>query len=415
MKKDKIIILHNLETYDTIPADVLREIENMKLKEVLSQHPYKITEPKGEKGRWSTYVTTESGRKKIAKTSYTELINALKDYYFVKESKFNTLETLYPTWFSKKETSTKSTETLRRHAQHWRRYYEKNSIISIPLTKLTKEDVEDFFHLTIKNFHLTKKELNNMKIIFKGILKLAYDRHITSYNIWDNCTINTGLCRHVPKKSNNTQVYLPDEQILLWSIMDIELQKYPTKNSIYAIKVLFQLGVRISELVALKWSDVENDYIHVQRMEQKVSTINENGTFKPSKRIIVDHVKTDNDDGDRFLYLTETAKDILSMVKEINMENHFKDDDFIFCNANGRLTTRTIAHLLEKLCKKAGIQVKSSHDIRRTYASKLNANGVPLDEIRRALGHNDERTTLGYIFNPYSSKETNKLYENALR
>ncbi|MHB8129732.1 MAG: tyrosine-type recombinase/integrase [Mobilitalea sp.] len=44
---------------------------------------------------------------------------------------------------------------------------------------------------------------------------------------------------------------------------------------------------------------------------------------------------------------------------------------------------------MEKTCAKAGIIVKSAHDIRRTVASVMYSNGIALDEIRRILGHKD--------------------------
>ncbi len=42
------------------------------------------------------------------------------------------------------------------------------------------------------------------------------------------------------------------------------------------------------------------------------------------------------------------------------------------------------------------------------------ANGVPLYEIQRSLGHSTQNTTLGYLFNPYSEEDTNKLIETTL-
>jgi site-specific recombinase XerD len=52
--------------------------------------------------------------------------------------------------------------------------------------------------------------------------------------------------------------------------------------------------------------------------------------------------------------------------------------------------------------------------MRKTYASNLNANGVPLDCVREMLGHADIQTTLGYIYNPLTEKETYDLITKAL-
>lgn len=46
--------------------------------------------------------------------------------------------------------------------------------------------------------------------------------------------------------------------------------------------------------------------------------------------------------------------------------------------------------------------------------SNLSANGVPLDCIREMLGHSNLSTTLEYIYNPLTEKETYDLITKAL-
>ena len=79
-----------------------------------------------------------------------------------------------------------------------------------------------------------------------------------------------------------------------------------------------------------------------------------------------------------------------------------------------RLTARQISYVLEKYAQRKGIATKSSHKIRKTYASLLNSKGVPLDAIREQLGHTTLQTTLGYIYNPLTEKETYDLISKAL-
>jgi len=52
--------------------------------------------------------------------------------------------------------------------------------------------------------------------------------------------------------------------------------------------------------------------------------------------------------------------------------------------------------------------------MRKTYASLLSANGVPLNAIRELLGHSDLQTTLGYIYNPLTDSETADLIAKAV-
>ena len=90
------------------------------------------------------------------------------------------------------------------------------------------------------------------------------------------------------------------------------------------------------------------------------------------------------------------------------------ESDYIFVRNGQRITARQIAYVLEKYAERQGVPTKSTHKMRKTYASRLNANGVPLDAIREQLGHSSLSTTLGYIYNPLTEKETYKLIAKAL-
>lgn len=414
---DRREIIHELLDYDIMTPGVLEIVRTLKIEKVLQMHPYKITPPKAENGRWQSYVNIENGRKKIIKKSEKDLHKALVEFYLDDGNKNITLIEFYSDWMIKRSISVDSAGTLRRNDQHWKKYYLESDIVTVPLRKLTKEMIEDFFHLTIKKFNLSKHELNNMKIILKGALELAYDRKIIIYDPFNTVKINYGLCRYVAKKSNKTQVYIGDEKEHLLTVLDEELIENPDNTNPLAVKLLFKIGTRVGESVATMWEDIEDDNIHIQRMEANESEMivdDKKLSFTKPKNAIVDHLKRKNDCEDRFLHLTPGAMEILQQVKEINKRMNYPDDEFIFRGPDGRTTRRQIAYCIEKACAKAGILVKSAHDIRRTVASVMYSNGIALDEIRRILGHKDEKTTLGYIFNPYSDNETNKMIDDAL-
>ena len=62
----------------------------------------------------------------------------------------------------------------------------------------------------------------------------------------------------------------------------------------------------------------------------------------------------------------------------------------------------------------AGIEIKSAHDIRRTVASEMYANGVSVEIIRYFLGHSDIKTTYGYILDNKKKEDRNQLIHNSL-
>ena len=91
------------------------------------------------------------------------------------------------------------------------------------------------------------------------------------------------------------------------------------------------------------------------------------------------------------------------------------NNEYLFVRDGNRLHTRQIAYVLEKYAKDNNLDTKSTHKMRKTFASLLNAAGIPLDAIRELLGHSRLSTTLSYLFNPLTDEETRELIEKAFK
>jgi integrase len=52
---------------------------------------------------------------------------------------------------------------------------------------------------------------------------------------------------------------------------------------------------------------------------------------------------------------------------------------------------------MKKLCEKAGVQDYRFHPIRRSGASIVDGNNVPIGAIQRILGHENRKTTEIYL------------------
>lgn len=130
--------------------------------------------------------------------------------------------------------------------------------------------------------------------------------------------------------------------------------------------------------------------------------------------IILEYTKKKSRFGNRYLALSDYEFSLFQRVYSVNQAYGYKDDDFIFCDKDGRTKTREIDNYIRTQCICAGIPVKSAHDIRRTVASEMNAKGVPLEIIRAYLGHSDIKTTQGYILNNREKQETNNIIIHAL-
>ena len=137
--------------------------------------------------------------------------------------------------------------------------------------------------------------------------------------------------------------------------------------------VLFTLrtGVRVGELKALKWEDIDFK--------------NKNVTIKRS--IVNGIIGSPKSNKIRTIPL---AQDILEVLKA---KKQTPNDSDLF---NPQKSRFSLNRALNRVCKKLSFGVSSWHDLRHTFASKLSNNGVPLQVIQALLGHSDLKMTQRY-------------------
>lgn len=407
-----LFLLQDAVSHDKIKSDVLNEIISMTKKEKVNEvHKFKITEPTTQKGRWQTYCRDEEkGRIKITATTEKGLYDKLYFHYY--EDIPVTLSTLYPEWLEHRKLEAVADSTIHRNMNHWDKYYKNDPIVNIPIIHISSEMIEDFFYGMIKKFNMTSKEVRNVKFIIACLFEMARRRKIIPYNPYTDVCIKTTGCRPITKHKASTRVYLPEEKEALFKVLNEELTEHPNNTDAYLVFLLFKLGLRIGEATALKWEDIDWDdkEIHIHRMEAKEN--NDDGKLRVC---VVEHTKKKSASGDRFLPLGDYEVQILHKVKEINTRCNYKESEYIFCDHNGRTKIRAIDNLLRKSCELANIPVKSAHDIRRTVASEMHANDVPLTVIQDFLGHSDMQTTIGYIYDNKSRETTNNTIRESLK
>lgn len=138
------------------------------------------------------------------------------------------------------------------------------------------------------------------------------------------------------------------------------------------IEVLYGCGLRVSELIELKISNInfKEGYLKVEGKGRKV----------------------------RFVPLADyTMKLILDYLK--NIRYHYKInkkyEDYVFLNSRGSSMSRVIVFvIIKELAEKAGINKKiSPHTFRHSFATHLLQNGADLRYIQEMLGHSSITTT----------------------
>lgn len=405
---DKSVVLYLENCIDELNSkskNALLDIIAMNRKElVLSVHKYKISQLKGKDKRWHTYIPadTKRGIREIKRSSEKEVIDFLADFYGLGSLTFTEL---YNDWLAYKETITDSPSTVRRHGQHFNRYFirEKSKLLNMDITKIDRLTLQSECNRLVKKYNMTHKEWCNVKTILNGMFEYAYDKHWLRENPCERLKI-TVKYRQENKKASETQVFQGEEYDDILSYLD-EMFAATNDSAFLAVKLGFYTGVRVGELVALKWEDADLNRrtLHIHSEESNQPYRDENGRWHDN-RIVVQHTKTNTD---RVIQLLPKALDVLAMIGH-------KSDGYLFTRDGKRITERQVNYVLEKYAKCKGLRTKSSHKLRKTYASRLDAAGIPLDVIRRDLGHSDIKTTLAYLYDPWDEPSTYALKAGAI-
>ena len=298
----------------------------------------------------------------------------------------------------------------------WKKYFENESIVSRDITKLTVVELENFINKLITTHSMNKKKYYNVTTSIRGCFKMAYKMKIIPVNEFEAMEIEEQNFADKPVYKDTDRVFLKSEQERL---VKFALQDYSAKDSVASIGIVlcFELGVRLGELVALKWSDISYnlpDYIYIQRMESKIERTDEQGNYLPAKRVVVNHTKTKS--GIRDVYLSSYAKELIEIIRNWHTRHHITSE-YIFVDEHGkRLYSTAFDSRVERYCSRLGIRAKRMHCIRRTYISKLFDGNVNISTIQKMCGHADKQTTLNnYVYDRCDLDERNAKIEQALR
>lgn len=403
-------------------ALVQEKIEMQKRKEILDKHPYTIWQ--GKDGKWRTYIPDENKGRKLVKRNTQESIEDYIINYWKSNSEEETqkriskeisLKKIFPDWLKYKQLHTDSTSYTKKITADWKKFYASQpDFINMPLQKMTNLFLDEWAHGMIKKYDLTKKAYYNMTMILRQCLDYAVERGYIEENVFSGIKINTKMFRRVKKKSGESQVYTMEEEERLIKDMIRRFQDNPKNTAPLAVMLAFEIGVRIGELCALRFSDIEGNYIHIQRQEVREFEKVDDFTMRFKCYKIVDYTKSE--DGFRDIYLTETARKIIELARYMNAVNgEYSEEGYIFVRKHKNINHYSVQAMILRGCNRVSMDVKTSHKIRKTYISTLIDSGLNIDAVRRFAGHSDERTTYGnYCYNRLTDRQTEEVVEGAL-
>jgi integrase len=159
-----------------------------------------------------------------------------------------------------------------------------------------------------------------------------------------------------------------------------ELEHFEDDRDSEAIRVAAYSGLRLGELLALRWRDV--DWTGSALTISRSLSSGVEGTTKTG------HV--------RRVPMADQAAAALDRLSQ--RQDFVSPGDYVFCNALGRpLDGSALRRRYKRARDAAGLRPLRWHDLRHTFGSLLVAGGVDLVSIKDAMGHSQLTTTSRYL------------------
>ncbi len=264
--------------------------------------------------------------------------------------------TRYLTYLAGRNVSEHTRVAYRTDLSQFFTYLSENDITVDRPEKITATHISDFLS------HLSGLGRSGVT----RVRKLAAIREYLRYLVDVEKTLPSSPAEKIirPKKERKQRVFLRvDEYMRL-------LGAAAGNSRDYAILQLFlQTGIRVSELVGLKLSDID--------LNEGTMLINGKGNKQ------------------RTVYFEKKAAQAL---KSYLKDRTFFADQHVFLNyQGGGLSQQGVADIVEKYRELAGITKKfSCHSLRHTCATYKASKGYTVSELQELLGHERPETSLIY-------------------
>jgi len=233
---------------------------------------------------------------------------------------------------------------------------------------------------------LSGKTARDIISVLKAVIKYAVKNNIDIQYIPENIKIK--------KTAGNTKVFSKKEQEILtgYLLKDTDLAKLGVFLSLYT-------GIRIGELCALKWGNVnlEDNYIEITETMQRIQDFS-GGSSKT--KVITGKPKS------------ETSRRIIPMPDFLpGVLKRFagKKNEFVLSGDSKRyMEPRVMQIKFKNMLKDCGLPQVNFHILRHTFATRCIESGFEIKSLSEILGHSNVNITLKqYVHSSFDLKKNN--------
>lgn len=385
------------------------------------------------KGEWWIFINHKGRRKskkigrdkwlayEVAKKIEAKLASGELDLDGKEEKKAPSFKDCAEKWFEtciqpakRKSTCVKYKDLLEKYAYP--------TLANIPIHKIGRADVRNLLLKCLaqglsksslsKKKGLSRSSLRNLNTVIGGAISCAIEDELISYNP----TIGLIKSLHIkPDAREHLNPFTPDEvNLFLKTCVDHFGEYYPF------FLCAFRTGMRLGELLALKWEDVDWNGKFIQvRQSYKGGEFSPTKTGKSRRVDMSDH-------------LFETLRALLTVRKKEGFQMALGGPvEGIFyrlglpirrlgqAQAPGDpipsylpMEQGHIQRQFKLILKKAGLRNIRFHDTRHTYASLLLSDGVSSVYVKEQLGHSSIKMTVdvyGHLIPSSNRAAVNRL------
>ena len=384
----KYALENGIINIDTIQT----KIEMNERLKFLEKHEAKIWQ--STDGKWYTYLPdVKNERRLIKRNSEKALKDAIIDFYKETEEE-PTIEVIFHQWINEKlEYGEIQKQTYDRYIVDFHKFFEETGFAEKKIRYIDDITLEHFCKSQIRDKELTSKGWANLRLLIRAIFKFARKRGYTKMdivNFMSYLELSKTIFRHT-KKLSSDNVFNETE---MKQIVEYCLSK-PTLSNM-AVLFAAYTGMRVGEIVALKWEDVQTDIIYVHRTQ--VSYKDENGKYVHT---VKNNAKTEA--GNREVVIIPQLRQVLRRLRIINpfTEYVFQIDD------DKTVLKNTICKNLHIICDNLNIKRRGVHTLRKTFITNMINANVEETIILEQVGHTMLETSKAFYY--YNDKMTNYM------
>lgn len=353
--------------------------------------PRSIAAPKEEGGLWSTTDPRDSSRRIRAK----DLDTLYRKLYEIYLPEANVRSYTVEKWYDigvmhRKNLTNPQKSTMLRHERTKKTYFTPQ-LLKSDVRKITSSELWTFMREAQEKYNMSLSEVKQLKGTLNLVFSAAADPEIGCRPSNPLLNVNpSGLFKNnsnaIRGKINKTKPAFSDEQIealrkrFRERIEANKLVRYDRCK--YALMGLLAsyTGMRASELPALKWEDVHDNYIHVHQMQIRHDGEHGDGRFE-----IVPWVKEEKgfpQGGRKIPFLDPNIQIIFDEIKTVQ-KNFGIESDWVFPDTNSLSYERS----MYMVCKRMGYNITNNHAFRKGFNMWMVSKGINVADRAAILGH----------------------------